>query len=465
MQRRTPSLVAEDALKIWQAGVNAVASDRLIANHVDCWKSGLSFDRTLWRAAADSQICVVGAGKAGAGMAAGLERKLGSAWLSRTTGFVNVPDDCVRPLQAIHLHPSRPAGRNEPTEQGVQGTEEILHRVSQLREQDLCLVLLSGGGSALLPAPVDGITLADKLQVTRSLSRTGATISELTCVRRAISRVKGGGLLRACRAGLMVSLIISDVIGDPLDVIASGPTVDLQVDCAAALKILRKLESQSAGSVPESVMTFLQQTGRSHGSAARHETSGPLPRSVNLVIGNNKTAVTAAAEEARRQGYSVPIFEWDQPGIAADCGRKLARALRQLNVSSSAPAKAGVCLISGGEPTVQLAETPGQQKGGRNQELVLAATAELMNPPPIPTPWALLSGGTDGEDGPTDAAGAIIDSELLETIRSSQVDLDAYLSVNNSYPFFDQFGALLKTGPTHTNVMDLRVAVCPPGEH
>ncbi len=240
--KRSVDQLRRDVERIWRAGLEAVRSDRLVAgacaSTARC--SGSKTSRSIWRAF--GRIVVVGAGKAGAGMAAGFEQALGRQWLAtkQVAGWINVPADCLRPLERLHLHPARPAGVNEPTVEGVDGTGEILRLVESLAPQDVCFVLLSGGGSALLPAPADGITLADKLTVTRRLSAAGANITELNTVRKWLSRIKGGGLARACRAGRLFTLIISDVLGDPLDVIASGPTVIDRSTPAEALAVLER---------------------------------------------------------------------------------------------------------------------------------------------------------------------------------------------------------------------------------
>lgn len=460
------SQLRDEALAIWAAGVAAVDSAQLVRQSVSVWRGGLLICGRVWRSQAASRICVVGAGKAGAGMVSGLRAALGEAWLSRTSGWVNVPDDCVEVAVAgrgrtgdsadgpgaIHLHGARPAGVNEPTPAGVRGTEEILNRVGNLGPADLCLVLISGGGSALMPAPAEGISLAAKLQVTRGLSRAGATIEELNTVRRALSRVKGGGLLRACRAGQLVALIISDVIGDPLETIASGPTVAARPNPAAALDVLRRYRGRFE--FPDGVEAFLQR--QSAAPAAPDEL--PLPPAANFIIGNNRTAVEASAAEARRRGCVVAGLEWDQPGVAREFGAQFAQRLLQVQSQSGVGERR--CLISGGETTVQVAATGGPQKGGRNQEAALAAAVELLSAPaPGRRNVSLVAGGTDGEDGPTDAAGAWVDADLLDRIAASGCDPQAYLRINNSYEFFERLGGLLKTGPTHTNVMDLRVGV------
>lgn len=442
------------ALEIWNAGVAAVDSARLVATQVSTDADGLEIAGHRWQASQEGRICVVGAGKAGAGMARGLEQALGTDWLIRTSGWVNVPEDCVQPLQKIHLHGARPPGLNEPTQAGVNGTEEIFNRVRSLRSQDLCLVLISGGGSALLPSPVAGITLTEKQQVTRTLMNCGATISELNTVRRSLSKTKGGGLLRACRAGMLVTLIISDVIGDPLETIASGPTVPVTDESQQALNLLQHFSRTKGAEFPSAVMTAL---GHAERRSPREELP-PIP-AVNVVIGNNRTAVQASAFRARELGFQVMMEEWDQAGEAAAAGRVFAQHLRDCGEEFPS---SRLCLVSGGETTVDLSPrvTPG--KGGRNQEFALAAVEEWSSNPLPHSHAALVSAGTDGEDGPTDAAGAWVDADMLARVRQSAVPPARFLLSHDSYSFFEMFGGLLKTGPTQTNVMDLRVGLIEP---
>jgi hydroxypyruvate reductase len=440
-----------DARGIWQAGVDAVRSEQLVANVVHRTATTLAICDQCFELSQLDRIAVVGAGKAGAGMAAALEEILGPDLVAeKVTGWVNVPADCVRPLQKIYLHPARPAGLNEPTEAGVAGALQILDLVASLGPSDLCLVLLSGGGSALLPAPVPEITLADKQAVTRFLMSAGATIGELNSVRKRLSRIKGGGLACAMRAGRMMTLIISDVVGDPLDVIASGPTVADPTTAADALKVLEKY-CAAPPRVPRAVFEYLV------GVSERPQPPALLPAGIqNVVIGNNALAVAAAAERARSLGYAVRSLGSENQGEANQVGRELAElccTIRAGGVAASGP----VCILSGGEPVVHLAPSAQPRKGGRNQQLVLAALTALWNEDLEGI--AILSGGTDGEDGPTDAAGAFLDAEIRRQAGEQGLRPDPFLAINDAYAFFAQCGGLLQTGPTHTNVMDLRVAL------
>ncbi len=446
-----PSLpLRADLLSIWTSGVEAVRAPQLMRQAVQADSQQLTVCGETWSWNDLDRIVVVGAGKAGAGMAGALEEILGPQIVEqRVTGWMNVPADCVRPLRRITLHPGRPAGVNEPTAEGAYGTDRILELAHSLQPRDLCLVLLSGGGSALLPAPVAGISLADKQAVTRFLMSSGATINELNTVRKRLSRVKGGGLARACQQGRLISLIISDVVGDPLDIIASGPTILDTSSPQQALDILQKFHA-APPQVPQTVFDVLQEAARSWVAAP------PVSDAIkNVVIGNNAVALQAATEKATELGYEVRSLGSNNQGEASAVGRDLAqRCLTELN--STARTKP-VCFLSGGEPIVHLTPTNRPRKGGRNQQLVLAAMIELRDADLTRT--AILSGGTDGEDGPTDAAGAYVDADVLSHSVALGMDPQSYLDACDAYTFFEPCGGLIKTGPTHTNVMDLRVAL------
>lgn len=465
---RANQQLRDDAIAIWRAGVSAVDSRRLVCDTVHVDGNRLMVGDESLSLLDYRKIVVVGGGKAGAGMADGLEQALGLQVLQakQVSGWVNVPADCIRQLRCITLHAARPAGINEPTEAGVEGTNQILELIESLTPQDLCICLLSGGGSALLPAPVEGITLADKQSVTKYLSAAGANIRELNTVRKQLSRIKGGGLARACGASRLITLIISDVLGDPLDVIASGPTVDDTATASDALLVLEKYQARQAGISP-TVFTLLQRAA----TVGVSRRASVMARVSNRVIGNNATAVDAAGAEAERLGYAQAMVAAKQlEGPANDIGRHHARMATRMRCEPGPN-----CLITGGEPTVQLVEASRRGKGGRNQQLVLAALCELLNDGPAEPRQSLpssqnpvsnpldgiviLSGGTDGEDGPTDAAGAWIDSAVWEACRKHGRVPDEYLRRNDAYHFFEPLGRLLKTGPTHTNVCDVRVVV------
>ena len=451
--KRTPEQLREDALAIWTAGLEAVRSERLVRDAVQIEDNQLRIDEVAVDLDAIDRIAVVGAGKAGAGMAAALEEILGPELLKQkqVTGWINVPADCVRPLQAIHVHAGRPAGVNEPTVAGVEGTEEILRIVSELGPRDLCLCLIAGGGSALMPAPAAGISLEEKQHVTQFLSAAGANIEQLNTVRKQISRVKGGGLAHACRAGRLISLIISDVMGDQLSIIASGPTVVDPSTPQEALAALEQFDAE-AGGVSAGVFDYLR-------NRTKDENAPPSCEVDNIIIGNNALAVDAAGIEAERRGYSHAMSSSiTMEPTAEEVGHHHAEMALQMQQSGGPD-----CLITGGEPVVQLAPAAERGRGGRNQQLVLAAAQSLAACDA--GGYVLLSGGTDGEDGPTDAAGAWCDRALLDEARRQGLSMEDHLRRNDAYPFFEAVGGLLLTGPTNTNVCDLRVVVVDRVEH
>ncbi|QDU98224.1 glycerate kinase type-2 family protein [Lignipirellula cremea] len=449
MQPRSLQQLRDDAWAIWSAGLEAVRSDRLVREAVQVLEGDLYIGDACLPLAEIDRILVVGAGKAGAGMAAGLEEALGPQLLKekQVAGWINVPDDCVRPLTQLHLHGARPAGQNEPTAAGVAGTRRILELVQSAGPRDLCLCLISGGGSALLPAPVPGVSIEDKQSVTRFLSGAGANIEELNTVRKQLSLVKGGGLLRACQAGRLITLLISDVIGDPLDVIASGPTVENTTTAADALGVLEKFQARQHG-LPASLFQALEQAAASAPPAVRTQ-------SATLVIGNNAAAVDAAGVEAERRGYSHAMTAATQlEGAAEEIGVRLAQLAVSMRTQNGPD-----CLITGGEPIVHLVPAAERGRGGRNQQLVLAALAEMQTTANGLEGIVLLSGGTDGEDGPTDAAGAVVDARIAARAQQLQLSPDDYLRRNDAWRFFAPIDGLLKTGPTDTNVCDIRVVV------
>lgn len=432
----------DHARSIWDAAVAAVRPEPLVRQAL------LSLGVTLDAA---RRILVVGAGKAGAAMSAAVESTL-AKHLDKIEGFVNIPAGSELPLRKIRLHAARPAGSNHPTVEGVAGAEEILRLLRSAGPDDVALCLLSGGGSALLPAPEAGITLADKQQVTKLLHACGATINEMNAVRKHLSAVKGGRLAEGFAGKALVCLIISDVIGDPLDVIASGPTAPDPTTCADAWNVLQRY--QLGDEVPAAVREHLQR-----GAAGQEsETPKSLPASVrNLVIGNNVKALAAAESHARSLGYQVlnlgSYIEGETKHVAVALGG-IARSIRDQGVPVRPPA----CMLSGGETTVTLCANPG--KGGRNQEFVLAALQHLG--PAGMRNIVVLSGGTDGEDGPTDAAGAIADAGTWERAAALKLSAGDFLARNDAYHFFDATANLLKTGLTQTNVMDVRVILIDP---
>jgi glycerate 2-kinase len=340
------------------------------------------------------------------------------------------------------------AGHPLPDENGRRATGEAIKLLREADERTLIICLISGGGSALLVAPFGDISLPEKQTITDLLLKAGADIDELNTVRKHISRVKGGRLAEMASPGRIKSLILSDVIHNRLDVIASGPTAPDGTTYGEALQILGKYGL--AAQIPESVLDVLTK-GHQGIFMETPKEGNPLFQKVdNTIIGGNQDALDAAKNEAARLGYETEIISAEIRGEAREVGRWLGqKALRTLETIRST-SKRKACLISGGETTVTVT---GKGKGGRNMELALAFAREVAGCDGI----SLLSAGTDGTDGPTDAAGAIIDDQTIIRARARGLDSEATLRENNSYHFFRQTGELLITGPTHTNVMDMQI--------
>ena len=330
-----------------------------------------------------------------------------------------------------------------PDSRSLYAGERVLEFVSSLREDDTLICLISGGGSALVSAPYKGITLEDMQTLTSLLLACGARIDEINTIRRHLDRIKGGGLARATKAKI-ISLILSDVIGNPLEAIASGPTTPNPTTSDDALKILEKhftgltTESRRHGDSLNSVTQCLRGSGRLELNDYDYS------RVQNIIIGDNRLAAQAALEQAQRAGFHAEIVTNELQGEARDVGVMLAKRLRDEITKRTRP----FCLIVGGETTVTLR---GNGKGGRNQELALAAVNELRDMKNV----MLIALATDGDDGPTDAAGAVVTGESAQRAESLKVDAAGHLSRNDAYVFFDELNDLLKPGPSGTNVNDL----------
>jgi len=324
-----------------------------------------------------------------------------------------------------------------PDSRSLEAGTRVLDFVSALQAEDTLVCLISGGGSALVTAPYEGITLEDMQTLTALLLSCGARIDEINTLRRHLDRVKGGGLARATKAKI-ISLILSDVIGNPLEAIASGPTVPNPTTNADALKILKKykLEKQVAKSIIKTL--------KSDSKLSDSEKQASRIQSQNLIVGDNRLAAQAALEQAQREGIHAEILTNELQGEAREVGLDLAHCLRVSTEQMTRP----FCLIAGGETTVTI---KGNGKGGRNQELALATVHELRDLENV----LLIALATDGEDGPTDAAGAVVTGESAHRAETLGVDAADYLSRNDAYVFFDKLNDLLKTGPSGTNVNDL----------
>jgi len=403
-----------DAEAIWSTAIRAVAPEELVVGHAAALRDAV---------AAAERVVVVGGGKAAAGLAAGIESALGSAALARhdVRGLVSVPEGCGRALDRIEIRETRPAGANLPTPAVVEATREMLALVGSVGPRDLVIAAISGGGSALLAAPREGVSLEEKIARTRALSEAGADIATLNAARRELSLVKGGGLARACGAGRLLALVLSDVIGSDLAVIASGP-------CHAARMV-----------------------------AGAWTTPGGC-RVEHVVVGDNTTAVEAAAAAAWNLGYDVAIDSATDAEPAEAVGRRLAiRGLERL--AEAARDGRPRAVLAGGEAIVRVPADHG--RGGRNQQTALAALAEVRaRVGAWPAGLLVASIGTDGEDGPTDAAGGVIDAAVGGSVNA--IVLAAGLARCDAYPVLAASSGLVRTGATGTNVADIRLILARP---
>lgn len=434
-----------DATAIFDAGVQAVAPDTAVNQFCYLEGSQLSVGEHCIDLDNYRSIYIIGAGKATAPMAAAMEDILGHRL---TDGVITVKHGHTAPLKSVKtVEASHPV----PDAAGEAGSKEILAMAEGAGPDDLCLCLISGGGSALMPLAADGVTLEDKQATTRILLGCGATIHEINTLRKHLSAIKGGQLAKAAAPATVVSLLLSDVVGDDLDVIASGSTVPDRSTFGDCLAIVTKYGI--ADDLPGPVMTRLNRGVDGHITETPKPGDDVFARARTIVIGSNLTALKAAEAEAKKRGYATLILSSLIEGETADVAGVHAAIAREI-AQSGHPLSPPVCVLSGGETTVTIT---GAGKGGRNQHLCLCAAAHLDGPHSM----VLLSGGTDGNDGPTDAAGAIADNTTLARAAALNLDIAATIAANDAYPFFEKLGDLLITGPTNTNVMDLRLIVVP----
>jgi hydroxypyruvate reductase len=389
------------------------------------------------------RVVVVGAGKASGTMAVAAEAVFDG---TPVTGLVAVKERREPLPRGVRIVES---GHPIPDARGEAAAAEILRLARDAGPDDLVLCLISGGGSALTPAPVPGVTLAQKQAVTRLLLESGATINELNAVRKHLSRLKGGQLARAAHPAPVVALLLSDVIGDPLDVIASGPTAPDPTTFQDALGVLDRFGLRDR--VPTPVRTHLEAGARGEVEDTPKPGDPVLASVTNVVIGNNTLVVDAAVAEARRLGLAPHLLTRSLQGEARDVAREFAARLEAI-ARSGTPVGRPACLIAGGETTVTIR---GQGTGGRCQEFALALVPEVAAMRDV----VVLAAGTDGSDGPTDAAGAVVDPTTLGRARAQGLDPGRLLAENDSNAFFASLGDLVVTGPTGSNLMDVYLGV------
>jgi len=431
------------ALKSLESALNVIDPRQIIKSRLSLKNSllevnGHSFDLKKFR-----DVYVVGGGKASGPMAEALEQILGK---HITSGSVNIPCGSKHKTKIVELHE---ASHPIPDESGVEGTRRMLEIAERSKKDDLVICLISGGGSSLMPLPRDGISITDKRSFTETLLKSGATINEINTVRKHISDFKGGWLAKRAHPATILNLILSDVVGDPLSFIASGPTVPDSTTFSDAIKVLKRHGLWDKA--PKSIKRVLSQGEKGLIPETPRASDKVFKRVYNVVVGNNRSAGLVACESLKSADLNTLLLTSSLEGEARYVGATLASIAREVSISGNpVPKPAGI--VAGGETTVTVT---GKGLGGRNQEIALAAALKLGDVNGV----VVASLSTDGVDGPTDAAGAIADGKTLVRAVEMELSADEILAENDSYNFFSKLGDLIFTGPTGTNVNDISVIV------
>jgi glycerate-2-kinase len=430
----------EAADHILFSAINAVKPDQLIRQKIKLQGDILKVEDQQFNLSKYHRIYIIGAGKASAVMAREMEEMLGEKLFYGVVSVKYGHGKVCRKLRILE------AGHPVLDENGIQATAQILQIANDANEDDLVLCLLSGGGSALLEKPPADISLADLQKVFSLLLGCGANIEEMNVVRRHFSMIKGGRLARAISPATCINLILSDVIGDPLESIASGPTAPDPSTFQDAWNIIKKYKLGDA--LPQSVREYLEKGLQFKIPDTLKQGDAVFKKVHNFILGNNLGALRAAQETAEDLGFNSLIVSSRIQGEAREVA-KVAAAVAQEIIDRNIPVNRPACVLMGGETTVILR---GQGKGGRNQEFALSALIAMQH---VKGQYLIASCGTDGTDGPTDAAGGMVYPEIWKRVREAGLSPDGFLANNDAYPFLDQTGGLIKTGPTGTNVMDI----------
>jgi hydroxypyruvate reductase/glycerate 2-kinase len=438
MTHASSSTPRDAAVEIFQAALAAADPYRAVAAHLDRVLS-------VYRNGGYERICAVAFGKAAASMMQAVADRCGDLLTRAVVVTKYGHAGTARLPSSVEVYE---AGHPLPDENGVAATRRVLDVLKTADAKTLVLCLISGGGSALLVAPCDGLALPEKQAVTDSLLKAGADIVELNTVRKHLSAVKGGRLAAIAHPASVVSLILSDVIGDPIGAIASGPTAPAESTFADAVRVLRKYDLFA--SLPPGVRVLLERGVRGEIRETPKGGAPALAAVENLIVGSNGIATAAAVRKAEELGFRAVLLATALRGEAREVARELARSVLQR--SSGPGTEERRCFVAGGETTVTVR---GAGLGGRNTELALSFALEIEGVPGI----TMLSAGTDGTDGPTDAAGAVVDGRTIPRARSRGLDPERALAENDSYTFFQSAGGLVMTGPTGTNVMDIQLVL------
>jgi glycerate-2-kinase len=415
-----------------------IIKSRVLLKDLKLLVNGYEFDLRKFK-----NVYVIGGGKASGAMAEALEKLLAKRIRA---GIVNVPHGSKHETEIIEIHG---ASHPVPDEAGVEGARCMLEIAEKAGENDLIICLISGGGSSLMPLPRGEISLNDKREITNALLKCGATIKEINIVRKHISDFKGGWLAKKAYPATILNLILSDVVGDPLDFIASGPTVPDSTTFSNAIRILKKYGLWDK--TPASIKKILLDGEEGKIPETPKASDEAFKKVFNVVVGNNRSASLAACEQLKSDGLNTLLLTTTMEGEARHIGIMLATIARETFYHGNpVPKPAGI--VAGGETTVTVT---GKGVGGRNQELALAAALKLEGMNGV----VLASLSTDGVDGPTDAAGAIVDGKTLARANKAGLAPEEFLAENNSYKFFAELGDLIFTGPTGTNVNDITVIV------
>ena len=432
------------ANEIFKHVLSTLCPEQLVKKKVSIRDSTLIVENREYNLNNYENIYVVGGGKACAPMAKAMEELLGD---KIDNGIIVVKYNHDLPLNRIEtVEASHPI----PDKNGVRGTSNILRLLSKAGEKDLIICLISGGGSALLVQPHKEITLPDIQNTSTKLLACGARIDEINTVRKHLSSIKGGQLAKAAYPSTLITLILSDVVGDPMDIIASGPTVPDESTFEDAYKIIQKYSLEEK--IPNSVCGFLRSGKMGEIEETPENGNEIFDNTQNVIVGSNRIALEAAEKRAREMGYNTIILSSLVEGESREAAKFFAAIAREVSHTET-PVPKPACIIAGGETTVTI---KGKGKGGRNQEFALSAAMEIEGCEGV----VILSAGTDGTDGPTDATGAIVDFNTCKDAREKfHLRPEEFLSRNDSYNFFKNTGEHIITGPTMTNVMDIMISL------
>jgi glycerate 2-kinase len=434
----------QKAERIYGAALAEVEPENLIKKNVSVRDNKLRVQGRIFDLSSFKDIFLVSIGKAAPFMAESLYEILGKRLREGIALFAPGAEKKLGKIICL------PASHPLPDERSAAAAKRILELAMKAGARDLVFFLISGGGSAQVCLPAEGVSLVEKRNVTEMLLKAGASIDELNTVRKHLSRIKGGRLAQAAFPATVINLIVSDVVGNDLENIASGPTCWDSSTYTDAFRVLKKysLWDLAPGSVRDTISK-----GRKGKISETIKREAPVFRRVyHFIIGDNLLALHAAQKEARRLGFKTSILSSADRGEARDMARNYVSVLQ--NLPRPKKTQRPLCLLSGGELTVTVR---GAGKGGRNQEFVLAVLQEMKRHLPGFSEWLVLSFGSDGTDGPTDAAGAWADPSILKKAKELGLDPQKYLDDNDSYNFFKKAGGLIITGPTRTNVMDIRI--------